>query len=78
MNDEPWFILYEGSSVDGRGHPNYFKRTLLVDEASEFLRLNEKDPYSISKVDVVTLTAHRSFYRENDLITYLGLYNATL
>ena len=54
MIAHPWFLLYDGTSVDGRGNPHYAGRTLDVKVAKDHLRKCMRDPYSIGNVRVVT------------------------
>ena len=54
MIDHPWFLLYDGTSVDGRGNPHYAGRTLDIKVAKAHLRKCMRDPYSIGNVRVVT------------------------
>ena len=60
MNDKPWFVLYDGTSPDGRGgmyNANYVGRTLSVKKAKKFYKENiHNNPYSIGRVTVITPT----------------------
>ena len=51
-----WYLLYNGTSTDGRGIPVYCGRTTSEDEARRYLETT-KTPYSFGKVDVVTDTS---------------------
>ena len=50
-----WYLLYGGSSVDGRGDAVYKGRTIEKSEALAFYVKHIKDnPYSTGKVQIVT------------------------
>lgn len=61
-----WFLLYGGSSEDGRGNPVYKGRTTQPDVALAFFRKNIKNnPYSTGNVTLVTDTQERQLTEEN-------------
>lgn len=47
---ETWYLLYSGSSCDGRGTPKYKERTLNRDYARVFLKKVRSTPYSFGHV----------------------------
>lgn len=51
-----WYLLFEGSSADGRGNPDYVGRTTDPAAAKKHFRMVDyrKDPYSTGKVMIVT------------------------
>jgi hypothetical protein len=51
---ETWFLLFSGSSPDGRGNPHYSKRTTDKAEARRHYERCKKDPYSVGKVQIIT------------------------
>jgi hypothetical protein len=73
----PWFILYGGTSEDGRGPGEYLGRTTLLYVAKEHLDKCISDPYSTGSVQIVCNTFHRSVVSEGgwnlalqDLVNY--------
>lgn len=55
-----WYLLFDGSSPDGRGTANYIGRTLSRQEAKRFLKKNSDNPYWTGYVLIVTdTTAYR-------------------
>lgn len=48
-----WFLLYDGSSPDGRGHPEFVGRTTDPKEAKAHWEKCQ-NPYSTGKVVIVT------------------------
>ena len=59
MNTEhTWFLLFDGSSVDGRGFPRYIGRT--IDKYAARLHYDnvKNNPYSIGKVEIITDNSH--------------------
>ena len=52
-SSNPWFLLYDGFSVDGWGY-EYCGRTLDMNEAKAHLNKSRSTPYGIGKVLVVT------------------------
>lgn len=44
-----WYILYDGTSPDGRGDPVYLTRTTDPEIARKFLK-DRNDPHSLAKV----------------------------
>ena len=53
-SSNPWFLLYDGFSVDGRGYGEYCGRTLDMNEAKVHLDKCKSNPYSTGKVHVFT------------------------
>ena len=49
-----WFLLFGGSSPDGRGDPEYVGRTLDADEARKHFLACQKDPYSKGCVKIAS------------------------
>lgn len=54
MTDNPWFVLYGGTSVDGKGEGNYCGRTTDVKVAKAHWEKCRGDPYSVGSVWVIT------------------------
>lgn len=52
MIREHWFIMYGGTSCDGRGSAKYAGRTLDPNDAAKFLKENDS-PYSFAYVQVI-------------------------
>lgn len=50
----PIYMLYDGSSVDGMGRPDYVGRTTSKAKAREFMDCRKGDPYWIGRVKVLT------------------------
>lgn len=60
-----WFLLFDGSSEDGRGPGSYKSRTTSADTALTFYRKNIKgNSYSTGKVIMVTDT-HQHLMNED-------------
>ena len=54
MSNQPvWFLLYDGSSCDGYGSPDYVGRTTDPKEAEKFYKANINNPYSLARVDII-------------------------
>ena len=51
-----WYLLYDGSSPDGRGTPRYIGRTRNKLVAKKHYKDISKDPYSTGGVEYVTKT----------------------
>lgn len=49
-----WFLLFGGSSPDGRGEPKFIERTTNKRKAKSHYKKCEKDPYSTGQVMIVT------------------------
>lgn len=49
-----WYLLYDGSSADGRGTPRYIGRTLDKVVAERHYKKCENDPYCTGKVIIIT------------------------
>ncbi len=56
MTEPTWYILYDGLSVDGRGDPDFYKRTTDKQEAIEHWKKCKDNPYSTGKVVAYTDT----------------------
>lgn len=62
---ETWFLLFGGSSADGRGPGNYEGRTTDASVALKHFNKVQADPYSTGYVQVITDTeSKRALYRE--------------
>lgn len=48
-----WYLLFDGTSVDGRGDGKFFKRTTHKGEAYNHYKKIKKSPYSTGKVMLV-------------------------
>lgn len=68
MIKEVWYILFDGDSVDGCGHPNYYGRTLLKEEALKFFDKCKDNPYSVGNVTVVTDDKLRTIFNREELL----------
>lgn len=53
---ETWFLLFDGSSPDGRGEGKYVGRTTDVKHATWHFRKVNGNPYSTGYVMIVTET----------------------
>ena len=51
---ETWYLLYGGSSGDGRGDGEYVGRTCNISVAARHYREISKNPYSTGYVTVIT------------------------
>ena len=49
-----WYVLYDGSSNDGRGEPSFMKRTTSKSEAYKHYLGCQKNPYSNGKARIIT------------------------
>ena len=49
-----WYLMYDGSSPDGRGSAKYVARTLSKEHAEEFYNSNKENPYWTGYVDIIT------------------------
>jgi hypothetical protein len=56
MMEPTLYVLYDGESEDGMGHPKYYKRTTDKQEAMEHWKKCKEDPYSIGEVVAYTDT----------------------
>lgn len=54
MISETWFILFDGSSADGRGSGSYCGRTTNKEIAFKHYEKITANPYSCGKVFIVT------------------------
>ena len=57
IGEGTWYLLFDGSSPDGRGNPNYIGRT--TDKKKAVAHYKKcKSPYSTGKVIIVTDDRH--------------------
>lgn len=49
-----WYLLFDGSSPDGRGEPEFIGRTLHKEVAKKHFEKVDGNPYSTGKVMIVT------------------------
>lgn len=49
-----WFLLFDGSSPDGRGQPAFVGRTTNKAKARKHYEACRKDPYSTGNVRIAT------------------------
>jgi len=49
-----WYLMYDGSSSDGLGEPEYVGRTTDKEIAREFYLRNKDSPYWTGHVDIVS------------------------
>jgi hypothetical protein len=61
-----WYLLFDGSSVDGRGEGTYVGRTTDREAARKHYVRCAKDPYSTGRVDIVTDTKLESAWSDTD------------
>jgi hypothetical protein len=66
MTEPIWYILYDGESVDGMGHPKFYKRTIDKQEAKEHWKKCKSNPYSTGKVVAYTDTKQIRIITEYD------------
>jgi hypothetical protein len=55
----PWFLLFDGSSPDGRGDPDYIGRTTDKAKAKAHAKKCSENPYCTGYVVVCTDTQYR-------------------
>jgi len=55
----PWFLLFDGTSSDGRGPAAYCGRTTDIATAERYLQKFKAGPYSVGGVRVATDTEFR-------------------
>ena len=65
---ENWYLLYDGESVDGYGHPKYLTRTLDKKIALKHFDKCKKNPYNIGKVVIITDTTERVVWSREVLL----------
>lgn len=58
-----WYLLFDGSSPDGRGEPDYVGRTSHKESAKKHYKKVSKSPYSTGKVMIANDFKYR---RAND------------
>ena len=54
MTSLPLFLLYEGTSTDGRGFPKFKCRTYSVIQAFNHWKKTQKSQYDIGQVKMIT------------------------
>ncbi len=64
----PWYLLFHGTSPDGRGGARYQERTENPEKARDFLRQERADPYTTSYVVEITSHTYQHRYRAEDII----------
>lgn len=57
--DLTWYLLYGGTSTDGRGDPKFKGRTTDSKEALKFFKETRKSPYDIGRVIIITETTKK-------------------
>lgn len=65
---ENWYLLYDGESQDGWGHPKYLTRTLEKKVALKHFDKCKRNPYSIGKVKVITDTSEHVVWSRKELL----------
>lgn len=68
-----WFLLYDGSSPDGRGNPHYKGRTENPLEALAHLSKVANNPYSTGCVKAFTDDTYEYFSCEIDIKRFVEL-----
>lgn len=63
---DPWFLLYGGTSVDGRGPGEYVGRTTDKQKAIKRFREVRKSPYSVGYVEIITDRSVTRAFQERD------------
>jgi len=53
MINNEWYLMYDGSSPDGRGGAKYIGRTESLDTAKAFYDVNSSNPYWTGYVEIV-------------------------
>jgi len=66
MIEETWYLLYDGSSADGRGQGTYAGRTTDKKKAVSYFKKCKADPYSTGGVDIVTDRVNKRAIFEGD------------
>ena len=61
------YVLYDGSSCDGRGNPYYIGRTKDKKVAKAHFNKCKKNPYSIGEVRIMTDTTFHTAMSVEDL-----------
>lgn len=56
MTEPTWYVLYDGQSVDGMGHPKFYTRTTDKKVAKKHWKKCKDNPYSTGKVVAYTNT----------------------
>ena len=69
---ETLYLLFDGTSEDGRGDGTYCGRTTDKSVARKHYDECESNPYSVGKVIAVTDTTHEevSFWYDWDMVNY--------
>jgi hypothetical protein len=63
---ETWYLLFAGTTADGRGDANYTGRTTDKSIAKKHWDECKSNPYSVGKVIVVTDTKHKRIIFDYD------------
>jgi hypothetical protein len=64
---EPWYLLFDGTSVDGMGEGKYTGRTTDKAVARKHFSKCKNNPYSVGKVIVVTDTSYNRVMSLSDI-----------
>lgn len=67
--DVVWYLLYDGSSSDGIGWPDYVGRTTSVKVAKKHFKKCKSDRYCTGKVLIVTDTKETKASYESDFVS---------
>jgi hypothetical protein len=70
QKETTWFLLYGGSSTDGRGEPKFEGRTTDKKKAIKFFKRDGGSPYSLDEVKVVT---DKSIHTVRDISEFVNL-----
>ena len=60
-----WYLLFEGSSSDGRGEPKYTGRTSHKEIAKKHFEESEKSPYSTGKVMIANDAVFKQAFKKD-------------
>ena len=52
MTEPTWYILYDGQSADGMGHPKFYTRTTDKEVAKKHWKKCKDNPYSLSLIHI--------------------------
>ncbi len=70
LEDKVWFLLYDGTSVDGTGPGEYVGRTTDVNVAKKHWKKTTESPYCTGKVVIVTDTKVTVAWRDTNWSEY--------
>ena len=62
-----WYLLFDGTSIDGMGPASYHGRTTDPTKAYLHKKNCDNNPYSVGYVVVVTEDQHRRVFRDAEL-----------